>query len=76
MDEALLTQSRPKDSSSSAKSSPLLDYSVYMANLLPNQEAVSPASVCSSLQSPVSSPGAEKKVPSPSELLVLCFMES
>lgn len=75
LDEALLTQSRPKDSStstaSSAKSSPLLDYSVYMANLLPNQEALSPTSVCSSLQSPMSSPGAEKKLhsssPSPQE---------
>lgn len=78
LDEALLTQSRPKDSSTStastagsAKTSPFLDYSVYMANLLPNQETVSPISVCSSLQSPVGSPGADKKLhsssPSPQE---------
>lgn len=70
LDEALLTQSRPKDSSTStagsAKTSPLLDYSVYMANLLPNQEAVSPVSVCSSLHSPMSSPGADKKLHSSS----------
>ncbi|CAL9700865.1 unnamed protein product [Knipowitschia caucasica] len=67
LDEALLTQSRPKDSSTptagSAKVSPLLDYSVYMANLLPNQEALSSTSTCSSLQSPMSSPGADKKLP-------------
>ncbi|XP_033847693.1 testis-expressed protein 2-like isoform X1 [Periophthalmus magnuspinnatus] len=67
LDEALLTQSRPKDGSTStagsAKPSPLLDYSLYMANLLPNQEAHSPPSVCSSLQSPMSSPGADKKLP-------------
>lgn len=78
LDEALLTQPRPKDSStstastaSSAKTSPFLDYSVYMANLLPNQEAVSPTSACSSLHSPMSSPGVDKKLhsssPSPQE---------
>ncbi|XP_072318444.1 testis-expressed protein 2-like isoform X2 [Eucyclogobius newberryi] len=71
LDEALLTPSRPKDSSTStagsAKASPLLDYSVYLANLLPNQEALSPTSVSStSLQSPMSSPGADKKLPCPS----------
>ncbi|KAJ0051297.1 hypothetical protein NL108_018402 [Boleophthalmus pectinirostris] len=74
LDEGLLTQSRPKDGSTStagnAKPSPLLDYSVYMANLLPDQEAFSP-SVCSSLQSPMSSPGVDKKLlsssPSPPE---------
>ncbi|KAK7929673.1 hypothetical protein WMY93_006068 [Mugilogobius chulae] len=70
LDEALLTQSRPKDSSTvtagNAKNSPLLDYSVYMANLLPNQEALSPTLVCSSPQSPMSSPGADKKLPSSS----------
>lgn len=72
LDEALLTQARPKDSStssastgSSAKTSPFLDYSVYMANLVPNQEVISPVSV-SSLQSPMSSPGADKKLPSSS----------
>lgn len=68
LDEALLT--KPKDSSASsttagsAKTKPLLDYSIYMANLLPNEEAVSPASGCSSSQSPMSSPGADKKLQS------------
>ncbi|XP_029997958.1 testis-expressed protein 2 isoform X2 [Sphaeramia orbicularis] len=67
LDEALASQPRPKDSSASlstAKAKPLLDYSVYMTSLLPNQAAVSPTAATLSLHSPQSSPGADKKLQS------------
>lgn len=67
LDEALASQPRPKDSSASsstAKAKPLLDYSVYMTSLLPNQAAVSPPAAALSLHSPQSSPGADKKLQS------------
>ncbi|XP_023139309.2 testis-expressed protein 2-like isoform X2 [Amphiprion ocellaris] len=69
LDEALASQPRPKDSSASssmaasAKTKPLLDYSVYMGSLLPKQLAVSPTAASPVLQSPQSSPGADKKLP-------------
>lgn len=68
LDEALPSQPRSKDSSAlsttagSAKTKPLLDYSVYMASVLPKQEAFSPTAASPALQSPQSSPGADKKV--------------
>ncbi|XP_008300133.1 testis-expressed sequence 2 protein-like isoform X2 [Stegastes partitus] len=70
LDEALASQPRPKDSSASstmaasAKAKPLLDYSVYMGSLLPKQLAVSPTAASPVLQSPQSSPGADKKLQS------------
>ncbi|XP_023262657.1 testis-expressed protein 2-like isoform X1 [Seriola lalandi dorsalis] len=70
LDEALLSQPRSKDSSVSstaaggAKTKPLLDYSVYMASLLPEQVTVSPTAASPVLQSPQSSPGADKKLQS------------
>ncbi|XP_078147955.1 testis-expressed protein 2-like [Centroberyx gerrardi] len=69
LDEALAAQPRSKDSSASstaagsAKTKPLLDYSVYMATLVPKQ-AASPTAASPALQSPQSSPGADKKLPS------------
>uniref|UniRef100_A0A8D0CZD3 Testis expressed 2 n=1 Tax=Sander lucioperca TaxID=283035 RepID=A0A8D0CZD3_SANLU len=72
LDEALASQPRSKDSSvssataGSAKTKPLVDYNVYMASLLPKQAVVSPAAANSALQSPQSSPGADKKLPSTS----------
>uniref|UniRef100_A0A3Q4AW03 SMP-LTD domain-containing protein n=1 Tax=Mola mola TaxID=94237 RepID=A0A3Q4AW03_MOLML len=69
LDEALSSQPRSKDSSNSstaaglAKTKPLLDYSVYMASILPKQVAVSPTAASPAIQSPQSSPGADKKVP-------------
>ncbi|KAG7219047.1 hypothetical protein INR49_019354, partial [Caranx melampygus] len=71
LDEALASQPRSKDSSvpstaaSSAKTKLLLDYSVYMASLLPEQVTVSPTAASPVLQSPQSSPGADKKLQSP-----------
>ncbi|KAI3352757.1 hypothetical protein L3Q82_019335 [Scortum barcoo] len=68
LDETLASQPRSKDSSVSsttavnAKTKPLLDYSVYMASILPKQVAVSPAAASPSPQSPQSSPGADKKL--------------
>ncbi|XP_062284144.1 testis-expressed protein 2-like [Scomber scombrus] len=67
LDEALGSQPRSKDSSisstsGSAKAKPLLDYSVYMASLLPKQVATSPTAASPVLQSPQSSPGADKKL--------------
>ncbi|XP_040001478.1 testis-expressed protein 2-like isoform X2 [Xiphias gladius] len=69
LDEQLLSQPRSKDSSvsltaGSAKTKPLLDYSVYMASLLPEQATVSPTAASPALQSPQSSPGADKKLQS------------
>ncbi|KAM7418489.1 hypothetical protein PAMA_015891 [Pampus argenteus] len=66
LDEVLGSQPRSKDSSGSsitgsAKTKPLLDYSVYMASLLPKQVAVSPAAASPVLLSPQGSPGADKK---------------
>uniref|UniRef100_A0A667XHE3 Testis expressed 2 n=1 Tax=Myripristis murdjan TaxID=586833 RepID=A0A667XHE3_9TELE len=67
LDEALACQPRSKDSSvssvaaGSTRTKPLLDYSVYMATLVPKQ-AVSPTAASPVLQSPQSSPGANKKV--------------
>lgn len=72
LDEALASQPRSKDSSvssataGSAKAKPLLDYSVYMASILPKQVAVSPTASSPALQSPQSSPGADKKLQSTS----------
>ncbi|XP_076584306.1 testis-expressed protein 2-like isoform X1 [Chaetodon auriga] len=68
LDEALASQPRSKNSSTSsitagsAKTKLLLDYSVYMASILPKQAAVSPAAASPALQSPQSSPGADKKL--------------
>ncbi|XP_041788960.1 testis-expressed protein 2-like isoform X2 [Chelmon rostratus] len=68
LDEALASQPRSKDSSTSsitagsAKTKLLLDYSVYMASILPKQAAVSPTAASPPLQSPQSSPGADKKL--------------
>ncbi|XP_034386180.1 testis-expressed protein 2-like isoform X2 [Cyclopterus lumpus] len=67
LDEALASQPRLKDASVSAggaKTRPLLDYNVYMASLLPEQAVVSPAVASPPLQSPQSSPGADKKLQS------------
>ncbi|XP_070711185.1 testis-expressed protein 2-like [Pempheris klunzingeri] len=70
LDEALATQPRSRDSSASltttgvAKTKPLLDYSVYMASILPKTVAVSPTAASPTLQSPQSSPGADKKLQS------------
>ncbi|TMS23104.1 Testis-expressed protein 2 [Larimichthys crocea] len=70
LDETLASQPRSKDSLASAttagnaKSKPLLDYSVYMASILPKQAAVSPKAASPTLQSPQSSPGADKKLQS------------
>uniref|UniRef100_A0A3P9BYJ4 Testis expressed 2 n=1 Tax=Maylandia zebra TaxID=106582 RepID=A0A3P9BYJ4_9CICH len=69
LDEALTSQTKSKDSSvssttvGSAKTKPLLDYSVYMGSLMPKESAVSPTAASPVLQSPQSSPGADKKVP-------------
>ncbi|XP_060923406.1 testis-expressed protein 2-like isoform X2 [Limanda limanda] len=68
LDEVLISQLRPKDSSvpttaaGSAKTKPLLDYSVYMASLLPEQVTVSPTTASPPVLSPQSSPGADKKL--------------
>ncbi|XP_069569946.1 testis-expressed protein 2-like isoform X2 [Brachyistius frenatus] len=68
LDEVLASQPRSKDSpvssttAGSAKAKPLLDYGVYMGSLLPKQMAVSPAAASPDLQSPHSSPGADKKL--------------
>ncbi|XP_054460738.1 testis-expressed protein 2-like isoform X2 [Anoplopoma fimbria] len=67
LDEALASQPRSKDTSvpaGSAKTKPLLDYNVYMASLLPKQAVVTPAAASPALQSPQSSPGADKKLQS------------
>lgn len=48
----------------SARVKPLLDYSFYMATVLPLQAAVDPAAASPVSPSPQSSPGAEKKVAS------------
>ncbi|KAF7668604.1 hypothetical protein LDENG_00001120 [Lucifuga dentata] len=67
LDEALASQPRSKDPSvsltaaGSGKSKPLLDYSVYMAAIVP-KEVASPIAVSPVLQSPQSSPGADKKL--------------
>lgn len=70
LDEALASLPRSKDSSissttaGSARSKLLLDYNVYMASLLPKQVVVSPTAASPLLQSPQSSPGADKKLQS------------
>ncbi|XP_068178263.1 testis-expressed protein 2-like [Antennarius striatus] len=67
LDETLASQPYPRDSSistttaGSAKAKPPLDYSVYMASILSKQAVVHPTSA---LQSPQSSPGADKKLQS------------
>ncbi|XP_026158156.1 testis-expressed protein 2-like isoform X2 [Mastacembelus armatus] len=72
LDEALASQPRSKDSSvssttaGSAKTKPQLDYCVYMASLLPEEVTASPAAASPPLQSPQSSPGADKKLQSTS----------
>ncbi|XP_019939769.2 testis-expressed protein 2-like isoform X1 [Paralichthys olivaceus] len=55
LDEVLIPQP-------SAKTKPLLDYSVYMASLLPEQATVSASTASPVLLSPQSSPGADKKL--------------
>ncbi|XP_044044567.1 testis-expressed protein 2-like [Siniperca chuatsi] len=76
LDELLAPQPRSKDSAissttaGSAKTKPLLDYSVYMASILPKQVAVSPTAASPALQSPQSSPGADKKLQSTSSAQV------
>ncbi|XP_040891566.1 testis-expressed protein 2-like [Toxotes jaculatrix] len=76
LDDALVSQLRSKDSSvsstaaSSAKTKPLLEYSVYMASLLPEQATVSSTAASPVLQSPLSSPGADKKLQSTTSPLV------
>ncbi|CAJ1053299.1 testis-expressed protein 2-like [Xyrichtys novacula] len=66
--DELSSQPRSKDSSASsttagsAKTKPLLEYSVYMASILPKQAAVSPAAASPAPQSPQSSPGSDKKL--------------
>nr|XP_040042051.1 testis-expressed protein 2-like isoform X1 [Gasterosteus aculeatus aculeatus]XP_040042052.1 testis-expressed protein 2-like isoform X1 [Gasterosteus aculeatus aculeatus]XP_040042053.1 testis-expressed protein 2-like isoform X1 [Gasterosteus aculeatus aculeatus] len=67
LDEALTSQPRSKDASvpaGGARTKPLLDYNVYMASLLPKEAVVSPAAPSPALQSPQSSPGADKKLQS------------
>uniref|UniRef100_A0A3Q3KDX7 SMP-LTD domain-containing protein n=1 Tax=Monopterus albus TaxID=43700 RepID=A0A3Q3KDX7_MONAL len=67
LDEALASQPRSRDSSvssttaGSAKTKPLLEYKVYMASLVPEQVTGSPPAASPPLQSPQSSPGADKK---------------
>ncbi|XP_034543805.1 testis-expressed protein 2-like [Notolabrus celidotus] len=66
--DELATQPRSKDSSASsttagsAKTKPLLEYSVYMASILPKQAAVSPAAASPAPLSPQNSPGSDKKL--------------
>lgn len=68
LEETLASQLKSKDSSISpvtaggAKAKSPLEYGVYMASLLPEQVTVSPAAASPTLQSPQSSPGADKKV--------------
>ncbi|KAL6110619.1 tex2 [Pungitius sinensis] len=67
LDEALTSQLRSKDASvpaGAARTKPLLDYNVYMASLLPKEAVFSPAAPSPALQSPQSSPGADKKLQS------------
>ncbi|KAM8841856.1 testis-expressed protein 2-like isoform 1-T1 [Synchiropus picturatus] len=61
LDDVLAAQPRTKDSGASVKTS-LLDYSVYMASLLPKQETVTLTAASPTLSSPHSSPGADKKL--------------
>ncbi|KAM3864673.1 testis-expressed protein 2-like [Diretmus argenteus] len=69
LDEALASQPKSKDPPASsaaavgAKTKPLLDYNVYMASLVP-KKAASPTAASPTLQTPQSSPGADKKLPS------------
>ncbi|XP_026214772.1 testis-expressed protein 2-like [Anabas testudineus] len=68
LDEALASQPKSKDFTvysamvGSVKTKPQLDYSVYMASVLPKQAAVNPVAASPSVQSPQSSPGADKKL--------------
>ncbi|KAM4583995.1 testis-expressed protein 2-like isoform 2-T4 [Odontesthes bonariensis] len=70
LDEVLASLPRSKDSTASlttagsAKTKPLLDYTVYMGSLLPKQLPVSPTAGSPALQSLHSSPGADKKLQS------------
>ncbi|KAM9362650.1 testis-expressed protein 2-like [Symphorus nematophorus] len=70
LEELMTSQPRSKDSSASsttagsAKTKPLLEYSVYMASILPKQVAVSPTAASPALMSPQSSPGSDKKLQS------------
>nr|XP_061844034.1 testis-expressed protein 2-like isoform X1 [Nerophis lumbriciformis]XP_061844035.1 testis-expressed protein 2-like isoform X1 [Nerophis lumbriciformis] len=67
LDDALapMTKDSPTADSDKAK---LLDYSVYMASLLPKQEAVTSPVSNSELSSPQSSPGTDKKLQSSSSV--------
>ncbi|CAF92671.1 unnamed protein product, partial [Tetraodon nigroviridis] len=73
LDEALTAQPRPKDAAAAAAAAggarvkPLLDYGCYMATMLPQQAPEGPAAPSPASQSPQSSPGADKKFPSPAE---------
>ncbi|XP_061535982.1 testis-expressed protein 2-like [Phycodurus eques] len=66
LDDALASQPKTKDcpTAGSAKTQ-LLDYSVYMASLLPKKVALSSPATSSELHCPQSSPGADKKLQSP-----------
>ncbi|XP_038570328.1 testis-expressed protein 2-like isoform X2 [Micropterus salmoides] len=72
LDEALASQPRPVSSTTAgiAKTKSSYDYSVYMASILPKQVAISPAAASPALQSPESSPGADKKLQSTSSAQV------
>ncbi|XP_061685244.1 testis-expressed protein 2-like isoform X2 [Syngnathoides biaculeatus] len=64
LDDVLGSQPKSKDSptAGSAKTQ-LLDYSVYMASLLPKEVALSSPATSSDLHCPQGSPGADKKSP-------------
>lgn len=75
LEETLTSQPRPRDppasststssttaAGGSARVKPLLDYSFYMATILPKQATEGPAAPSPASQSPQSSPGADKKV--------------
>ncbi|XP_034150009.1 testis-expressed protein 2 isoform X2 [Esox lucius] len=72
LDEALGSQPWSRDPTAGAalKPKPLLDYNVYMATLVPPENAASTATPVAAanpvIQSPQSSPGAGKKLPSSS----------
>ncbi|XP_051939192.1 testis-expressed protein 2-like isoform X1 [Hippocampus zosterae] len=66
LDEALASQPRTKDSPTAGSvKTQLLDYTVYMASLLTKPIALKSPATSSELHCPQSSPGAEKKLQSP-----------
>ncbi|XP_054634905.1 testis-expressed protein 2-like isoform X2 [Dunckerocampus dactyliophorus] len=69
LDDAAASQPKTKDSATAdSDKAKLLDYSVYMASLLPKQVAVTSPVTNSELHSPQSSPRADKKLQSSSSL--------